>query len=233
MTAREIGADGNIAKETSFTVASFDKSSYEAEAVDAFTGGSSREVRVVSQKDREDLQTALLTELATQAAEKFKNDSTGGKYIVETGSSKITDTTFDAEIGAEANNLALTLTAEFEGVQYAAEDLKPLAAAVLNDQIPAGYELTSDEPSILSAPTQDASKSGQVKLDAEVSSVAIPQVNLDDWKQAVTGKNKTRALSILKEKPEVQSVTIAFQPSWLGMLFGWLPSTDKITVTTQ
>lgn len=234
VTASEIGAAGNIAKDTTLNVASFDSSSYEATSLADFTGGSSREVRVVSQKDREELQAALLQELAKQAEAAFQEDSTDGKYVVGTGTSEISSSEFDAKVGDEANNLKLQLTATFEGVEYAAEDLKPLARAVLADQIPDGFHLVDEDPNILSVPAQEASSSGQVKLDAQVSAQAVPEVNYEEWKQEVRGKSKSTALALLAARPEVQHVELAFQPAWLGRIFPWLPSAlDKITFTTQ
>lgn len=233
VTAGQIGTDGNVKKDTKFTVASFDSSSYEAVATADFSGGSSREVRVVSQKDRDDLRKALLEELKQQADATFKTESVGGKYLVGTGKSSVSSAEFDTEVGAEANNITLQLTAQFTGVEYAADDLKPLAAAVLADQIPQGYVLTDEEPNILSAPAEEASPSGQVKLDAEVSAQAVPQVNLDDWKKEISGKSKSEATRVLQSKQEVQSAEVTFQPSWLGSIFSWLPSTNKITLNQK
>ena len=231
VTASEIGADSNIAKDTKLTVATFDTSSYEATVVDTFTGGSSREVRVVSQKDQTDLQTELLKELAAQAEQSFAQDAPAGSYTVGTGESTTLDENYDAKVGDEANNMTLALTASFAGIQYAAADLKPLAAAVLADQIPAGYQLAEQDPDILSTPTSEASTSSQVKLDAEVTAKAVPQISAEQLAAQISGQQASEAIKQLEDRPEIVSAAISFQPSWLGALFNWLPATEKIKIT--
>jgi len=61
-------------------------------------------------------------------------------------------------------------------------------------------------------------------LQTNLSAVAEPQVNADDFKQQIAGKSETDALKILRANPAVAVAEIQLMPKLLGMLFHKLPS---------
>jgi hypothetical protein len=228
VTAAAIGADSNLAKETEFKIASFDPGTYSASVLENLGGGSSREVRVVAEVDRTKALTQLKAKLLKQAETEFKQSSGNGTYTVPTGRMVIKDSKYDAKVGDEAENLSLEMMATIEGATYQSTDLAPLAQAILQSEIPAGYELASGEPTILSAPDSAASPSATVKLQANLSSQAKPKVSAEVWQQEVAGLSLKAAEEKLKSKPEVASLSIQLMPKIAQTLVRSLPAAAKI-----
>ncbi len=230
VTAGAIGSESNLAKDTELKIASFDPGTYSASALEAFSGGSSREVRVVAEVDRQTVLTQLKKKLVEQAEAGFKQDSGNGTYTVPTGSLEVTQATYDAKVGEETEQLTLKVTAAVQGVKYKSEDLAPLAQAILGSQIPSGYALANREPEILSSPTEAASRSAQVKLQLNLSSVAQPVIAADVWQKEIAHLSLATAEQKLKAKPEVTAVTLQILPKIAQTILRALPAADKIQI---
>jgi hypothetical protein len=224
VTAVAIGAQGNIDKDSSLKVASFDTSTYTATAKESFAGGSSREVRVVSADDQQKLQKDLLEVLTKKAAAAFKQDSVDGTYIIPTGRLKTEEATYSATVGKEADNVSLEMTVNFEGVAYAREDVKPLVLRVLGDQVQEGYQLVDAEPEILSSPTKIATSSARIVLDANVSSKIKPIVTSETVRDALLGKTYAQAIDHLKQRNEFETITVTYTPPFIRQLFSQIPT---------
>lgn len=231
VTAVAIGAQSNITKDSQLKVANFDTSTYAAVAKENFAGGSSREVRVVSADDQQKLQKELAESLTKKAAAAFKQDSVDGRYIIPTGRLTTKAAVFDATVGKEADNISLEMTASFEGVAYAREDVKPLVLQVLGDQVQEGYQLVDAEPEILSSPSKIATSSARVILDANVSSKVKPVVDAQSVRDALLDKTHSQAVDYLKQRSEFKTITLTYLPAFAQQLFGKLPgSTDRVIV---
>jgi hypothetical protein len=135
VTAIDIGAEANLAKDATLKIASFDAGTYTAMVKEGLTGGSSREVRVIATEDRLKLQKTLLADLTKKAEAAFKADSGNGRYLMATNRTLQTTAKFDGEVGKEAETLALEMTVTFEGLQYTREDLKPIIVKVLGGEL--------------------------------------------------------------------------------------------------
>ncbi len=234
VVAVDIGAQSNIAKDAQMKVANFDTNTYAALAKDVFSGGSSREVRVVSADDHLKLQKELSESLAKKAAAAFKAESVDGKYILPSGKFEKKAAAFDVAVGKEADNISLELTMQFEGVVYAKDDVKPLALAVLGSQVKEGYVLVDEDPEILSSPSLIASTSSKIVLDANISSKIKPVVDAQVIRDELRGVTSARAIEYLKQHGEFKSVTITYQPVIAREIFGLLPSdSSRINVEIQ
>ncbi len=231
VTASQIGAESNLAEDQELTVASFSNSSYTAVSEAAFSGGSSREIRAVAKTDLTKLRQELTAELQKQAMKELTDQAENGVYYAYTGQATAEEVKFSAEEGDEVNSISLDLTLKVEAVAYQNNDLKPLTKTVLSSQVPAGFQLASSDPQILSNPMESATKSAQVKLQAQLTSAAEPQVNFDEWKQAVAGQKLASAVAILKGKKEVAEVNISIVPSNLSLFVHQVPkNTQKIEI---
>jgi hypothetical protein len=227
-----IGDAGNKPEKTELTVASFATSSYSAEAVKGFTGGSSREVRVVSQADRTELQKEVLRKVLDAANEDFKTRSGSGTYILTTTDITVTDAQFDAAVETEANTLSLALTAQVSALSYATADIHPIAEAALKTKIPEGFVLSPEDPQVLSAPTQQSSvTSDPVELKVNISSYAVASPNSELWQAGIAGKSVGEAQQYLEKLDEVSRATVVLQPSLLMRVYPKLPSSaERITI---
>jgi hypothetical protein len=148
---------------------------------------------------------------------------------------KVLSSKYSAEVGKETNTLDLTLKIQVETLAYQLADLKPLATSVLSSEVPPGFELTNQEPQILSSPNSPVSTaSAKTTLDTSLSAVAQPKVDLNAWKQELAGKSQVVAENILKSKTEIHNFKFSLLPRLYAALFHKVPaSPDKIEMTLE
>lgn len=231
VTAYLIGAEGNISKEKEMTVADFDKSTYSATSTQDFSGGSSREVRVVAQADLDKVLAEAKKTLLEQANSEFHQESKDGTYILPTGTVTITNTRYSAELEKEADDLTVSLTGEVLALSYQVSDLKPLASEILKSEVPAGYEINSVDPQVLSAPAENIDNKDQVALSANISNTALPKLDETALKQSIAGKPVEEAQVALQANEGIKSASFVFFPSWAKALISNVPTKlERITI---
>lgn len=224
IVATKIGSDYNLDKKIDLQIASFDPGTYAATVNDeGLSGGSSREVRVVAKADKEQLLKELRADLLKEAKKKITPQLAEGEYIASTSIAKVIEQSFDASVGEEVETVTLELKVLVESLVYQTADLKPLAQKVLADDVPAGYSLAQTGPQILSAPDQEASDSGDIKLDVNISSVAKPDLDLPALKEELLGKKISEAERLLVLNEGIEAAQIHFIPSIAARLYPHLP----------
>lgn len=230
VTANDIGSEANFNKDTKFRVAEYFDDKFSATSLDNFSGGSSREVRVVAEADLGRLLKALSEKLAKEAGTELEQASKDGIYLVPTGKTKVIKSDFSAEVGGETESLSLDLTLEVEAVKYLSTDLKELATSILEKDLPAGYSF-KDQPSLMSDKAQTASDSSRVKINTEISTKAMAKLDLDGLKKEILGSNWLESKASLEGKDEIDQANLVFNPPFLANILKTLPADEsRITV---
>lgn len=232
ITAKDIGADANFNKETKLRVAEYFDDAFTATALDTFAGGSSREVRVVAQADQDTLRKQLEQKLIADASKELESESKDGTYLVPTGLTKLLKTEFSAEVGTETESLTLNLTVEVEVVKYLASDLKQLGLALLEKELPAGFVLLDEDPSLLSDKAEPASGSSRINLNADLSAKAVAQLDTVALQGQILGKDWLEAEELLVNHGDIKSASVQFKPAFLSGILRQLP-TDPNRVVVQ
>lgn len=230
VTADAIGADSNISKDANLTIASFSTDTYSAKAKDAFTGGSSREVRVVATEDRGSVLRLLRDKLIAEAATKFKEKSGNGTYYIPTAVVRVTSERYDAAAGEETDKVTLDLTLDVSGVLYRSEDLRPLLTEALQEDIPAGYQLIDEEPQVLSD-IQEASSSTRVVMNANVTAKARPPFDQTATINSILGLSLKQLDATLAQQEAVEQATHLVRPGIAKLFVGKVPAAaDRVTM---
>jgi hypothetical protein len=213
VTASEIGADSNMGEGTELTVDNFSTDTYSARAKETFSGGSSREVRVVSKEDQTNVLQFLKDKLIDDAAQQFTDRSGNGTYFVPTGGFEVAEANYDIQVGEEADQLTLDLVLEVSAVKYLSEDLRPLIEEALQDDVPEGFELVDEEPDILSSPRDnEATSSSIVILDASVETKARPPFDVQSAIDSILGLSFEEMTNNLTDRSEVEQATYSLRP---------------------
>ena len=234
VSAVAIGADSNLAGGKELSVASFATSSYTASVSQAFSGGSSREVRVASATDLEVLISEAKAEVLKEAEAAFSEESGSEKYILPPQQIDIVSTTFDAEEGDEVDTVTLKLVAEVQSLAYKTEDLMPVVKDILQSEIPEGYELVDSQPQLLSSPAEDSDLAKKVLITVNMSARAQAVIDKESVAKVVEGKKRPEAERLLSDQFKVQSVVTQLQPSLINSFWQTLPSsTDRIKVEVE
>ncbi|NCN87331.1 MAG: hypothetical protein GW941_00380 [Candidatus Pacebacteria bacterium] len=231
ITAVKIGAEANLDSDTSLVIGEFASSSYEARVMETLAGGSSREIRVVSEEDLNQLLSEVKKKILEIANQEYKDDSKNDEKItfISTNNITVTDENFSGKEGDEAKTISLELSADVEAISFQNGDIKPLAERVLSDLIPEGFEMVEKEPQILSDVNEESATSSAILVDANISTQAIPIIDYDLLKQELSNKSLVEAQSILTNKSDIKSAVIELSPKILESIWKKLPSkADKI-----
>ena len=229
VTATQIGAEGNIEKDTNMSVGSFATNTYEARVKNAFEGGSSREVQVVSAGDQAEAVADLQAQLEEEALAALQDSAGSGEYVLPQVNVVSKTVTFSSEIDAEANEVTAYVELEVEALRYTAESLEPIAEKVLASEVPEGYTLSDATPSILSRPAENTDASASAKrIIANISSEAVPILDVEGLWQYVLGKNTEDAERNLEDHQGISEASIVITP---GLISKVPSSKDRVTIT--
>jgi len=213
--AAEIGAQYNIAANSNLTFESFSSSSLLVKNPNAFTGGTSREIQAVTKTDQENLQKALLIELAEKARIEAGNQLSPGDFLLPDSVRLISQTaSFDHAIDDEAASLSLTETAEYAVDYLKKEDFEVLVGKIISQLVSSDYQ---KQPS---KENNDFSLKDKEKgvYTGHIREEFLPQVEFSQVPTIIRGKTLTHAQKLLAKMPHVASLKITLQPRFFSFL---------------
>ncbi len=213
ITASTIGTAGNLPAGSDFTFKSIDSDVAIARNDNALTGGTSRDITVVSRLDQDTLIKALTQELVDKAKEDLTASVSGTEQLIDTTvKTSIADKTFVEELDQEAKELHGKATIVVSGTSYTKTDLVSLLSGTLGDDLPSGYTFDPKYTNVTVSDTQ-VKKDGKIIATAQLSGVAIPQLDLPHITQTLAGKTITAAQEYLKSVNGIGAVAFRFQLS--------------------
>lgn len=220
--AEAIGADYNVAADTSFTVGTYSSSDIEAKNAESFTGGSSQEISAVSADDQKRIEDDLVTELKERAKEELLTTLSDTEiFIDESIVIKNTTKKFSHKVGDEATSIKLNLELDTEAVTVNRTELFSLAEASVREKIPSGFVLREDQ--IDPTFTFKKKDGNTYTFEVLVSANLLPEVQTDGIASKIQGKYPTVAQEyLIKEIPGFARAEILLMPKLPGKL-GTLP----------
>lgn len=208
VTAAEIGTEGNFSAGTEFSIANFAKSDFVAKNEATLTGGTSREVQVVSKKDQEKALEELTVELKNKALEELKNKvSPDLKLIEESLVAKVSEKSFDKNIDEEATKVKLKLKIDFSALTFKDGEFKNLVKEKIQQLVPTGFEYKSEEGEI-SFKIESVSKDEVVTTTAHFKAQLMPVFDLEKMKKDLAGKYLSLASQYLESLPNIEGSEI-------------------------
>lgn len=223
--ADEIGAEYNLAGETTFSLADFSKDDFLAKNVEAFSGGTSRQIRAVSDEDRENLKNALLEELSSEAKKKLKTKPTTGQILEESLQIEIVESNYSAEEGEEKDELILKLKVKAKLFELSRERLSQLAKGILAKDLDQTLVL-NEEAIKADLETGETDKKGIISGRLSLEGKAYPVLDQDQMTDRLKGKRKSQVNEIIRSYPRIYRYQLVFQPRLFKVL-GVLPPKAK------
>jgi hypothetical protein len=236
VTAKDIGAQYNLASNTTFTIGNYSSGDMDAKNESAFSGGSSREINAVSKDDQTNLLDELTTELEEKAKQDLKQKLDETKILIEDSiESTVEKSDFNHKVDDEATSLKLVLTLDVKGVAVDKNSLVEMAKNLLTSRVPQGFVLKSE--AIETDFQFIGEKDGVYEVAVLVKADLLPQVNPDEVVKNITGKYPDLAEEYLtKNIPGFVRAEIRFnKPRFPGRL-GTLPRVSKhidITISAE
>lgn len=221
VTASELGAEYNLAKDEIFKVGNYFKAEIDAISISDFAGGSSRDISTVAVEDQKFLEDDLTQELSERAKFDLLKEISSDKFFIEesivaTPSSK----TFSGKIGDEASNLKLSLSLDTVGVVVNKTSLFDLAKEVLKSKVPQGFVVRDDQIKV-SFEFKGLNKD-RYEFNVGVSINLLPEIKPDEIAKKIAGKYPTLAQDYLTTIPGFVRAEIKFIPK-LPERLGTLP----------
>jgi len=225
VTAINIGAEYNLAKDETFSVANYTKVDVDAIAISDFSGGSSREISAVGEGDQKNLLEELTNELLDIAKGSLTLGISDEEYFIEesvvaTASAR----KFSDKVGDEASTLKLNLSIDADGIIVKKANLLDLARDILKDEIPEGYILRENQISIDFK--LEGEEKGVYDFIAKMEANLLPEIKVDEVAQKIAGKYPPLAQDYLNTIPGYSRAEISLSPQFPGRL-GTLPHIVK------
>src|SRR3989338_11139613 len=217
VTASIVGADGNLPSGTEMSVGSFSTSQVSAKAEGNFSGGTSKEVTVVSSEDQQRLLAKLSSNLRQQAQQKLQEQYKLKKILEEALSENIVKKTFSKNINDQASEFSLNLTVNYKGTAYEDSDLRTIVAKLVNTQVPDGFLLDLSDTET-QADVSKLEKDGRLIFLAKFRAKLLPKIDSNQVVNKIKGKSLNEATDIIKAMENVLGSEIIFSPKLPGFL---------------
>lgn len=227
VTAKDIGAQYNLASGATFTIGNYSSADMEGTNEDAFSGGSSREINAVSDSDQKNLLSDLTSELEDKAKTDLNQKIDETKILINDSiKTQVTKKDFNNKVGDEATSLKLNETVDVTGVAVQRDSLIEMAKKSLAERVPQGFALKGDE--IQTDFQFIGENAGVYEVAVLVKADLLPQVDPEEIVKNISGKYPTLAEDYLnKNIPGFSRAEIRFnKPRFPGRL-GTLPRVSK------
>lgn len=213
VTAKEIGPNGNVGASSEFAFANVSASSISARNESAFTGGTSKQVTVVSRADQDALVEAITGDLVTQAKQQLlTSGATGDRLIDATVKTAVSEKVFSAELNQEAKELHGKVTVTVTGVSIADSDINAVLSSLVSAKVPSGYRLAPEQTNVATS-NVTVKKDGTITLTAKLTAVSLPEIDAEGLKTKLAGKPVDEATKILRETNGVAEAEYFFDRS--------------------
>lgn len=235
ITAEAIGPDGNLPGGTNLTVAGFDQNQVIAQVDTALSGGTSKEIAIVSADDHKKLLAQVASSLRQKAKGEVQAKLTGDYKIIEEGLlENITSQKFSRNVGDQATDFTLSLSINYKGTAYSEADLKTMVSKLVQVEIPEGYDLNLSDFETQATATR-VDKDGKLLFNAKSVAKLIPQFDLEQMKSQIAGKTPDAADTEIKKIENVLGVDVQFSPKLPDQiqLIPFLTRNISIEVTAQ
>ncbi|HSA84142.1 MAG TPA: baseplate J/gp47 family protein, partial [Patescibacteria group bacterium] len=229
VTAQDIGTEGNLPSGTKFSIGS--TSTLAAKNDSAFSGGTKKQIQVVSKNDIAKLRTELPKSLEEKATEAITQQAGSEETILPfINVVQISKENFDNDVDDEAKTVKLTATVSFVSLAYNNDDLNKYAASLFRDK----YSQDINEETIktlIEEPEENDDEQIAAKLSMEAG--LLPDINTNDVAQKIESLSRTDAEAFLNALPQVEETKINFSPGipFIFNIFPRLP--NHITLEIQ
>lgn len=214
VTAVAVGAEGNIGANKEFTIKEYANTVLVARNEQAFTGGTSKEISVVSRVDTDTLLKALTADLIDQAKTELAQSVSGKEQMIDsTVKTTVKEKQFVQEIDQEAQQLEGSLTLSVSAYTYNEEDIKSLLVGIVQDDVPSGYVINPGR-TIVTIGDVTIAKNGIMKAKASLTSMVIPTIDETAIRNAIAGKKIDEVQEKLRIMEGVASAEFDFRSSW-------------------
>lgn len=185
------------------------------------SGGTSKQITVVSQGDVDKAVAKMLEEDKDGAMEDLKTKTAQGyEMIPETFVQTPSNISSDPAVDSEASNATVKLNAAYSALAILKDDLKASLEANIKEQV--GPDNQIYETGVDSATFQVTKKNpnGSMVINAKSEGSAGPKIDTDAIAKEIKGKKYGEATEIINKTAGVDRSEIKLSPAWQTRLPG-------------
>lgn len=230
--ASNFGSNYNLPSGTNFTIDNQSTSAVFAKNASAFSGGTKKEVKVVSANDLSSLTDKVVQTLTQKADQQAQGRVSSDEVLLPQALSyDFTTKNFSKNEGDEASSVTLTSSINFKLGAYHKADLTQFVNQMANGQVPSDYALVGDQSDI-SLQNITVNKDGSATGTLNAHALFAPKLDANSLAQNISGKTVSKAEQTVRQIPGVSDVHINM--STLPLLPSWLPFNPKhITIIVR
>lgn len=217
VTAQNSGDSFNIAA-SDFSIAGAPEQ-ISGKSSQAFSGGSSRKLTIVSQDDLNSAKSTLTQQASEKNLSDLKKKADQQMVIDSAVTTEVLSYSATKNSGDEASTFDATIKLKSRTLSFLEKDYREMLVEVLNKNLPVDKELilsTSDEVTTL-ANVPDYS-TGLMILNSNVKTKISNKLNIAEIKKQIAGENQLKAQAKLTSIAGVASAKITYRPSWLKFI---------------
>lgn len=237
ITAQEIGSEYNLSSGTQFSVADYDIGNVYATNTESFGGGTSEDYRVVTASDINNVVEGIQETIEDEAEGDLEREGENSRWELVSDSIEhelAEDPTSSAPVGAEADNIDVSIELESKGIYYDKNKLDELVGDLLLEDFDGQIEEIEISDNVDQTITVDSydMDEGTVTLSVSVSGYVMPQLDEDKIKEELAGKSWTDGIKYLENMDYVsEEYELKYFPEWMPEFLWRMPSgTGKIRV---
>ncbi|MDQ3064871.1 MAG: hypothetical protein M3Q36_01215 [bacterium] len=229
--AAQNGDKFNIGSDKTFTVSGY--SNVSGGNSGSFSGGTSKMVKIVSQKDVDDALTKITERIDAELEAEFKTafESENLLALLETKKTGKQKVTASPEVKKEASEVTVTAEIIYTMLGVNKEDLKKLVEDDVKDEIDTeGQAITNHGVDNAIMRINNQPSAGEALLSFRTSVVSGSELDQEAIKEAVRGKKRGEAEQYIGALPGVEEVIVDYSPFWV---YTTPKAAKKITITIE
>lgn len=230
VTAEDIGSAYNIKKDKELSVKGYKSSELTASSAEDFKGGSSEEVKVVTQADLTKLGQDLTTYISKSPADALKSRAPAGYTLIDKSEKVVnTNVILNNKAGDKKDEISGSVTAQVEGLSYSRDELADFMGKVSQSVVPQGFEFqsyTKDlQVDVLGNTEKTVLSPTEADLQVTFKFYIAPKIDKHVVFEKIAGLSATDAISELKKISGVTKTELNLKPNFF--LFRKVPSRES------
>ncbi|MBI2011344.1 hypothetical protein HYS91_01115 [Candidatus Daviesbacteria bacterium] len=235
VTAAQIGPEGNLPAGKELSIQGQSSDNFSAKVDSTFSGGTSKDVTIVTSDDQKKLLAIASSNLRKKAKDNLQAKLSGDyKVLEEALSEENAKTTYSKNINDQGVDFTLNLSLKFTGTAYSDMDLKRMVSKLVETNVPPGFslDLADTETQADVAKMED---DGKLIFLAKFKAKLMPKLDEENIKKKIAFKTPTDAASILRSIENVISSDIQINPALPSFLqrLPFLASRISLDVTAK
>lgn len=207
VTASTFGTNYNLPSDTTFSIGN--NPSIAAKNDNPLSGGTTKNITVVSQNDIDKLLSDLPKKLEGQAKNDISQKLSGDQTLIPGFFSEtFTQKTLNKNVGDQANQVTLTGTISYQAISYNKNDLVSLASGLFSSS-----NITINKNNLnVTVKNITQQDSNNITADLNIQAILLPKIDNASLSKELSWQSVSKAQSILSGLPQVSSVDISISP---------------------